>query len=134
VARLARRGLCLAGALLLAAGARAESVACHVTYGGATQLIEARPVDSPYVVPATSIGSFFLFRIVFRREPAELAGIKLYAYADRDSGPTLLHQASYAYPASNAAVDGFSGRQAVYEPMRDGELQYWCEVKMAAGK
>lgn len=134
MARRARLGLGLVGALLLAVGARAESVACHVTYGGATQVIEARPVDSPYGVTPTAIGSFFLFRIVFRREPADLASIKLYAYADRDSGPTLLHQASYAYPASNGAVDGFSGRHAVYEPMRDGELQYWCELKMAAGK
>lgn len=134
MARRARLGLGLIGALLLAASARAESVACHVTYGGATQVIEAGPVESPYGVTPTAIGSFFLFRIVFRREPAELAGIKLYAYADRDSGPTLIHQASYAYPASNAAVDGFSGRHAVYEPMRDGELQYWCELKRAAEK
>lgn len=132
--RLARRGLGLAAALLLAGGARAESVACHVTYGGETQLIEAQPVDSPYGVGTTRIGSYFLFRIVFRRQPAELAGIKLYAYADRDSGPSLIHQASYAYPASQASVGGFSGRQFVYEPLRDGELQYWCELKMAAEK
>ncbi|HEX6733175.1 MAG TPA: hypothetical protein VF096_00065 [Azonexus sp.] len=126
-----RRGLALA-ALLLATGAQAESVVCHVTYGGATQRIEAPPVDSPYGVGATRIGSFFLFRIVFRRQPADLAGIKVYAYADRDGGPSLIHQGSYAYPVRNAAVDGFSGRQFVYEPLRDSELQYWCELRTAA--
>ena len=29
-------------------------------------------------------------------------------------------------------TDGFSGQQAVYEPVRDGELQYWC--KLVTGK
>ena len=129
---MARRGLGLAAALLLAAGAHAESVACHVTYGGKTQLLEAHPVDSPYGVTTTAIGSFFLFRIVFRNQPADLSAIKIYTYADADGGPNLIHQASYAYPVRNATADGFSGRQSVYEPRRDSELQYWCELRPAA--
>lgn len=130
---MTRRWPCLAALLLFAAAAQAESVACHVTYGGATQLIEARPVDSPYGVRATPVGSFFLFRIVFRRQPAELAAIKIYTYADHDDGPSLIHQASYAYPVRPAGGDGFSGRQWVYEPRRDSELQYWCELRTASG-
>jgi hypothetical protein len=70
-----------------------------------------------------------LFRIVFQKEPAELASIKLYTYADRDHGPVIIHQATYAYPVQNLAVNGFSGLNYVYEPVRDGELQYWCETK-----
>lgn len=130
---MARRWPGLAASLLFATAAQAESVACHVSYGGETQLIEARPVDSPYGVHATPVGSFFLFRIVFRRQPADLAAIKIYTYADGDDGPSLIHQASYAYPAHNTAADGFSGRQWVYEPLRDSELQYWCELRTASG-
>lgn len=128
---MGKRAAVLFGALLLATGAHAERVVCHVTYGGTTRSVEALPVDSPYAVAATPIGSFFRFRVVFRRQPSELAGIKIYTYADRDSGPSLVHQAKYPYPAAPAAADGFSGRQFVYEPLRDSELQYWCELKEA---
>ena len=52
--------------------AQADSVVCHITYGGETRLIEAQPVSSSYTVAPTPIGSYFLFRIVFRQEPADL--------------------------------------------------------------
>nr|MBL8411119.1 hypothetical protein [Dechloromonas sp.] len=110
----------------------AERVVCHVTYGGQTQLIEALPVASPYGVRTHAIGSFFRFRVVFRTEPADLAGIKIYTYADHDTGPALVHQASHAYAPETArrgGPDGFTGRQSVHEPIRDSELNYWCELK-----
>lgn len=124
----------LAAALALAGAARADTVACHITYGGETRLIEARPATSPYTVAPTAIGSYFLFRVVFRPAPADLAGIKLYTYADRDGGPVLIHQASHPYPPASATVNGFTGLNLVYEPVRDGELAYWCELKAEAGK
>ncbi|HSG21633.1 MAG TPA: hypothetical protein VLA64_01610 [Azonexus sp.] len=114
--------------------AQADSVVCHVTYGGETRLIEARPATMPYSVAPTPIGSYFLFRIVFRAEPADLASIKLYAYTNRDTGPVIIHQASYAYPAANTPVNGFTGLNLVYETVRDSELQYWCELKTEATK
>lgn len=119
-------------ALLTIAQTRAESVVCHVNYGGATQLVEAQATSTPYSAPAIGIGSYFLFRIVFRQEPADLAGIKIYTYANHDSGPALIHQASYPYPVGTAAQGNFTGQQAVYETLRDGELQYWCELKAGA--
>jgi hypothetical protein len=133
-------------ALLAAAlsfSAQAESVVCHLNYGGETWHIEAQPSTTPYTVAPTPVGSFFLFRIVFRQEPAGLASIKLYTYADRESGPLLIHQASYAYPLGTTAdpaailrgaVNGFSGLNFVYEPQRDSELQYWCELNTEAAK
>ena len=129
MARIIRQLICSASLLVLSGAALAESVVCHVSYGGTTQLIEALPVSSPYRVAPVAVGSYFLFRVVFQKEPADLAGIKLYTYADRDSGPVIVHQANYSYPAANAAVNGFSGLNFVYEPVRDGELQYWCEIK-----
>ena len=110
---------------------QATSVACHVTYGGETRTISAAATTQPLAVAPVSIGSYFLFRIVFRQEPADLAGIKLYTYADRDEGPTIIHQATYADPPSPAVVHGFTGLNFVYEPVRDGELRYWCELKDA---
>jgi hypothetical protein len=129
----------------LALPAYAESVACHLTYGGETRIISAAPTTDPYSVAPVAIGSYFLFRIVFRREPADLAGIKLYTYADRDAGPTIIHQATHPYPlpaipqghlsprplSLRDTVNDFTGLNFVYEPVRDGELQYWCELKDA---
>ena len=112
----------------------AQQVLCHYTYGGETRTLAARPVSSPYAVKAIDVGSFFHFRVVFedRAADADGAAVKVYTYADRDDGPLLIHQASYAYPsvdgrASSQRAGGFTGWQFVYEPMRDGELQYWCE-------
>lgn len=124
----------LLGALFAAPLAQADTVVCHLTYGGETQIVEARPATSPYTVEPAAIGSYFLFRIVFRTEPVDLAGIKLYTYADRDAGPVLIHQASYDYPLANAPIHGFSGMNFIYEPVRDGELHYWCEMKAGTGK
>lgn len=113
-------------ALLLLTGSvvRAETAVCHITYGGETRLIRAAPTQTPYTVPAVPIGSYFLFKLVFEARTA----IKTYAYADRESGPAPLHQATFAWPAINSGPHGFSGLHFVYEPVRDGELEYWCEL------
>ncbi|PHV09876.1 hypothetical protein CSQ89_19280 [Chitinimonas sp. BJB300] len=106
-----------------------ESVGCHVSYGGETLRLQAGPATLPYQVGVTAIGSYFLFRIVFETEPQALAAIKLYIYADRNEGATPIQQATYPYPLSNQQGHyGFTGLQTVYEPVRDGELQYWCEL------
>jgi len=119
----------LPGAALHAAPAGA--VACHYTYGGETRTLLARPTASPYAVKGVEVGSYFRFRVVLQDAPADLASLKVYTYAERDEGPVLIHQASYPHPFSSpgaaGAPYGFSGLHFVYEPARDGELQYWCE-------
>lgn len=118
-------------ALSAALPVRAESVACHLTYGGETQVIESTPLASPYTGAPTAIGSFFLFRIVFVREPADLARINLYAHAELGEAPIPVQHASYPYPVRNQGRYGFTGLQRVYEPKRESELQYWCEMRGA---
>lgn len=125
-----KRRLAFALLATLALPAQAASVACHLTYGGETRIVSAAPTSDPYSVAPVAVGSYFLFRIVFRQQPADLAAIKLYTYADLASGPTIIHQATYPYPPP-AGIDGFTGRHFVYEPARDGELQYWCELQDA---
>lgn len=133
-----RRGGALISALLLAAASAhagtGESVACHVTYGGTTTIVEAAPTASPYTVAPIEFGSYLLFRIVFRTEPADLASIKLYAYADHEDGRPIIQQATYAYPPTAQRSHGFTGQQRLYEPRRGGELDYWCELRKAATK
>ncbi len=132
--------LLLAG---LAAPVVAATPTCHVSYGGETRHIEAMATPDPYSVPVIEIGDFFLFRIVYRTEPADLAGIKLYTYASLDSGPSLIHQASHRLPLrstppadapATTAEHGFTGLHFVYEPRRDGELKYWCEMTTGISK
>ena len=118
----------------MAAEVPAERVVCHVGYGGQTEDLAAAPTLDPYRVAAVPVGSHFLFRIVFRREPLDLAGIKLHAYALGDAGAQPIHQASYRYPPAHAGADGFTGRQFVYEPGLGAELQYWCELQSGAAK
>ncbi len=130
-----RRAILAAGSglsiVLFAAASLAQTVACHLTYGGETRVVEAAPASSPYVGTPSTIGSFFLFRIVFMREPADLARINLYTHADLDDAPIPLHQANHPYPVSNRERYGFTGLQRVYEPKRESELVYWCEIREA---
>ena len=120
--------LVLAG--LLAASVRAEDAYCHYVYGGETKTLRASPSESPYTVPAITVGSYFRFRVVIEAEPLELAALKTYVYADRDDGPVLIHQGVFPWPVSEVPEQrfGFSGLHRVYEPVRDGELEYWCSV------
>lgn len=132
----AGRALAALLALLAGAAAHADEVVCHYTYGGETKSLAAQPTASPYAVEAIPVGSFFQFRVVFQKKPARLAAIKVYTYADRDEGPLLIHQATYSYPPESrrGAPYGFSGLHFVYEPMRDGELQYWCDLSQSAAR
>jgi hypothetical protein len=108
-----------------------ERVACHLTYGGETTVHYTAPVTSPYGVAPLQVGSYFLFRVVFQKAPAEQAAIKITTYADKEGGPVPLQQSTFPYPpvASADATFGFTGRQLVYEPVRDGELEYWCGLQ-----
>jgi len=117
-----------------------EAVLCHATYGGETRTLTASPVRSPYTVEPMSLGSYFQLRVVFQKHPPDVAGIKIYTYADREPSPVIIHQASYPYPPTAQGQKGqkgrglpygFTGQQIVYEPIRDGELEYWCEWRVA---
>lgn len=119
--------LCAAGTLASAVQA-ADQVRCHVSYGGETRVLRAEAVASPYGVAPVSIGSYFLFRIVFERPPAQAASVKLYTYADRDAAAVPIHIAEFPLPRAGGGRFGFTGMQRVYEPVRDGELEYWCEL------
>ncbi len=115
----------------VAPGAFAETLACHVTYGGETRVLRAQPVASPYGVGTTPLGSYFQMRLVFQPTPADQAAIRITAYADREEGMTPIHQATHPYPPGPGGHYGFTGLNFVYEPVRDGELQYWCALEAA---
>lgn len=131
----ARRIAAGAAACLWPFAAAAQQVVCNYSYGGESSLLVARPVASPYGVPAVTVGSYFKFRVVFQKHPADLASINIYVYADRDEGAVPIHQASYRYPPpqDGGAPYGFTGLHFVYEPVRDGELQYWCRMQDDSG-
>ncbi len=105
-----------------------EQVVCHYTYGGERKVLRVGPTGAPYSVAPLPVGSYFLFRVVFARPPAAPPVINIYVYADQEGGPVPLQQASYPYPPSGRGDYGFTGWQRVYEPLRDGELEYWCAL------
>jgi hypothetical protein len=118
--------------LSLGAGTvQAQAVRCHMTYGGATKAFTIPPVRNELDAPVQAEGSYFIFRVVNLVEPIDLAAVKVYVYANADNGPRLIHQGTWMAaetPASGTRrPHGFTGIHKVYEPLRDGELQYWCE-------
>lgn len=119
--------------LLLSGAACAQEVACHYEYGGEPKVLVAKPVASPYTVPAVEVGSHLKFRVIFQTQPRDQASIKLYAYAANDDGATLVHQATYPYPLPKTVGAksryGFTGLLSAFEPALGAELQYWCELR-----
>lgn len=109
--------------------AQAQAVRCHVHYGGEDQVFTAHPSAQPERVPATPVGSYFMVRIVNTLADPRQPAVKVFVYANHDSGPAPIHVAAYRphQVRQRAASGGFTGLQQVYEPVRDGELAYWCE-------
>ncbi len=125
-------GLGLACLVALAGAPEHRAVVCHVDYGGESQAIAAPPVSSPYAVTGVEVGSYFLFRVVNQTAPPDLASVKVYTYANHDTAAAPIHQAQFSWtevarPPSQGG-HGFTGLHWVYEPVRDGELRYWCEL------
>lgn len=119
--------LTAAALLLPLSAAAADHVRCHVDYGGETRTIVASPVASTLTVAPVEVGSYFRFRLVLLRTLGLPDEVRIETFADRADGPVLIHQGRYAAPLRRAGRhDGFTGHQTVYEPVRDGELQYWC--------
>lgn len=105
-------------------------VACHVAYGGETRIVRTDGTRHALDVPPTPIGSYFLFRPVVEVSPAGQPRVQIHTYADSDGGPVPIHQATHDAPRpTGRRIPGFTGLQRVYEPVRDGELAYWCEVE-----
>ena len=128
---LAAAALGLASAPVCAGqSARNPCVLCHYTYGGEEKRLWVDPVASPYRVEPVAVGSYFQFKVVFQTAPRSSAGIRVYVSADREPVPVPIHQANFPYPVRmQSSGYGFTGQHWVYEPVRDGEMQYWCEMK-----
>ena len=56
-------------AAALAPPALAADVACHLTYGGETRVVSARPTTTPHAVAPVAVGSYFLFAGRSRHAP-----------------------------------------------------------------
>jgi hypothetical protein len=120
---------------LLASGATpAAEVLCHYDYGGVESRFQVSPTTDPYGVPARRVGSYLLLRVVWQRAVPELAAVNIYTYVDAPEGPAIIHQGRWPEAAPNGARYGFTGLQRVYEPIRDSEVQYWCEHAREAAK
>ena len=110
------------------ASASADSVRCHVTYGGEAWTIDATPTTLPYLVRNQKIGRYFEFKLTYANLPNTGRFVRIYTYGMSSGDPVLIHQASYRPPFDARNADwGFTGFQYVYEPSKGSELQYWCQ-------
>ena len=116
-----------------ARGTPGPVVACHIDYGGETRTLTAAPSAQPLTEPAHEVGSYFLVRVVNTLGQRPLGALTVTVWAAHDDGPVPIHEARYApphpslRPRPSATPTGFTGLQRVYEPVRDGELTYWCD-------
>lgn len=105
-------------------------VVCQYHYGGEDKEFTATATTDPYGVVYQEVGTWFVFKIVFRDTPEELATVKIYVAGSGRDGPVPVHQATYGYPAATISrgPHGFTGLNHVYEPELSGEFIYWCRM------
>lgn len=120
----------LGATLLLACAplAHADSVRCHIVYGGEDFTVDAAPTTTPYRVAGQKIGRYFEFRAVYVAAPERDAAINLYVSGVVTGDAVPIHQAKHRPPfITGSSRYGFTGLNFVYEPTKGSELQYWCE-------
>jgi hypothetical protein len=120
--------LCL-GVLLAAPPCFADTVQCHIVYGGENFDVSATPTSEPYRVETRKIGRYFEFKLVYVTTPAERAAIRVYVYGVSQGESVLIHEVLFPASVANQPLHGFTGFQSIYEPTRSSEFQYWCEKR-----
>ena len=111
------------------AGPVPPQLSCDVTYAGATQRVQARPVADPYGVPSVDIGGRFFFKAAMVQGPQAVERITLSVYVDTPSQPVLVQQARYLppYPRGRGGRPAdLTGEQRVYAGPLERELIYQC--------
>ena len=116
--------------LTITAPAYADSVTCHIIYGGENFTVSGQATADPYSVRGEKIGRYFEVKVSYVTEPADLAVLSIYVYATASGDSVLIHQAKYPAGIANAPGRwGFTGFNYVYEPSKSSEIQYWCEKR-----
>ncbi len=126
-------GLCLLG-LLPAVSMAAPRLDCEISQGGRTETLQFGPAANPYEVKAVSINERFSFKAVMIEQGGKVDYISLYVYYLPPRGPILLQQAKYLAPAiqPHPASASLTGRQYLYSPRLERELQYECTLREVA--
>ena len=108
----------------------APLLTCKVTYAGATQTVQAKPVSDPYPVASVDIGGRFFFKPVMVGNDKRIEYIKLYTYLDTNTQPVLVHWAKYLPPFSRSGNPAnLTGDQTVYAGPVERELHYRCTLE-----
>src|SRR5262245_29123270 len=109
---------------LAATPALADSVSCHIIYGGENFTVRAQPTGDPYQVKGEKIGRYFEFKVAYVTSPADLGNIAIYVYATSSGESVLLHEVKYPVAVTNNSDKwGFTGFHYVYEPSKGSEIQ-----------
>ena len=116
------------------APAAAPRLRCEVDQGGKTQTIEVAPVSDPYGVQGIDINGRFRFKAVLVGAADRIDYVALYTWYLGDGRPVLLHEAKYQAPEArpDPPPAALTGRQYLYAPGLERELQYGCALAEVA--
>ena len=112
------------------APAAAPRLRCEVDQGGNTQTIEVAPVSDPYGVQGIDINGRFRFKAVLVGAEDRIDYVALYTWYLDGERLALLHEAKYQAPGArpDPPPDALTGRQYLYAPGLERELQYSCAL------
>lgn len=102
-----------------------------MTYGGALQVIEARPTGQPYEAPSFDIAGRFHFKPVLVQGAGLVERIAIYVYGQTPRQPVLIQHARFLPPYPQAPPGQpveMTGEQRLYAGPLERELIYRCQL------
>jgi hypothetical protein len=119
---------------LPSAPAASPRLRCEVDQGGKTQTIEVAPVSDPYGAQGIDINGRFRFKAVLVGAADRIDYVALYTWYLDDGRPVLLQEAKYQAPEArpDPPPAALTGRQFLYAPGLERELQYGCALAKVA--
>jgi hypothetical protein len=109
--------------------AAVPALRCTCGSGGEVVTRDFPLARDPYRVEAVPVGRRFSFKAVWTEGSPATAGVNLYAYHQKKTGPVLLAEVKYRppYPViPGRALHGFTGAHYVYEPDTGAEMTFHC--------
>ncbi len=106
---------------------------CELNLSNQTHILEAGPSSDPYLRHTVDVFDRFIFKaVVFGHDTIDY--IKLYTYLPDGQQPLLMHQVTYLSPPAPtiSAPVALPGRQSLYSPGWQHELQYQCALHEVA--
>lgn len=117
----------LGATAVLALPLQAQTVRCHLSYGGMTRTLHVPPTSCPQQVWPQVEGNSVSFKVVNAQAAGDTPRVTIDTQVPRGERWALAHRAQFLASGTTPQPHGFTGLQSLPIEAAEQELTYWCE-------